>query len=122
MIDQTSSSYAEGQTLIKTNRENLCKTLVLKAKAAIAVKDFIGASLYLKAVNPDTSCLNEAQELIKDLETKFTVEDKRNWDLKVKQIQDQVDLKKDENSAIKEIAVAYVKSQPATMTYNTVIK
>ncbi len=121
-IDPSSAKYADSLNLIKDNRENICKQLILKTKAAIATKDFIGAATNLKLIPPDSTCLNEAQELMKDLETKFTAEDKRNWDLKLQQIQDQVALKRDEIAAMKEIAIATAQSQPKSVTYNNVIK
>jgi hypothetical protein len=121
-IDPSSAMYVDSLNLIKEKRENICKQLILKTKAAIATKDFVGAATHIKSIPVDSSCVGESQEILKDLETKFTAEDKRNWDLKLQQIQDQVSLKRDEITAMKEIAIAIAQSQPKTVNYNNVVK
>jgi hypothetical protein len=121
-IDPNSISFTPSQNLIKTNQEKFCKQLILKAKTAIAIKDYFGASETLKDLNPDSSCLKDAQELIKEIESKVSAEDKQNNEIKKLQYQDQVMLKKEEIIALKEIAVEYAKSQPKSITSNTIMK
>ena len=121
-IEPGTTGFAEGQNLIKLNQDKWCKQLVLRAKASLATKDYLGAAGYLKVINPESSCSNEALELLKEIDSKMTAEEKQNWEFKQKQYQDQVNLKKEEINCLKEIAVEYVKSQPKTATYNTIIK
>lgn len=73
-------------------------------------------------INPETSCYNEAQGIIKDIDSKITEAEKRDWEFKQRQYKDNIELEKNRINAVKDIAVAYYKSKPTTVNYSYIIK
>ncbi len=59
---------------------------------------------------------------MKNAESKIDVEEKKQWDLKMKVYDDKVALEKQRINAVKDIAVAYYKSKPTTLNYSYIIK
>lgn len=121
-MDPTTECYKSSQMEIAKYQEKACKQIILKAKIAIASKNYSVASNYLMQIHPETSCYLEAQTIIQDVERQITDAEKREWDFKQQQYKDNVALEKNRINAIKEIAVSYYKSQPATVNYNYIVK
>lgn len=76
----------------------------------------------LSQIDPSAICFNESQSLMKNAESKIDVEEKKQWDLKMKVYDDKVALEKQRINAVKDIAVAYYKSKPTTVNYSYIIK
>lgn len=77
-----------------------------------------GASLageYLAQIDPNASSYKEAQKLADKISKKITEIEKKEWDFKMKEYQDDVDIRKQTIEAAREIGVAYGKNQPKTI-------
>jgi len=75
----------------------------------------------LSAINPDAACYNEALAFSETVRKKIEVDDKRNWDFKMKQYSDGIKLEQQRINAVKQIAVEYLKNQPQTIVYDHII-
>lgn len=106
----------------KAYQTQKCAELIQKAKTSLATNDYVGALNILSEIDPSATCFNEAQTLAKTAETKVDAEDKKQWDLQMKQYNDAVILEKQRIEAIKEIVVSYYKSQPTSVSYNYIVK
>jgi len=113
--DKSIIAYKEYQT-------QKCSELIQKAKTTLASNDFVGALNILADIDPSATCFKEAQTIAKTAETKVTAEEKKQWDFQMKQYNDEVSLEKQRVNAIKDIAVAYYKSQPTTVSYNYIVR
>ena len=109
-------------TVYKAYQTQKCSELILKAKTTLSSNDFVGTLNILSNIDPSVSCFKEAQSIAKTVEAKVTAEEKKRWDFQMKQYNDEVGLEKQRINAIKEIAVAYYKSQPTTVSYNYIVK
>ena len=121
-IEAESPCFKEGEQLIKVNQEKFCKQLITKARSAFALKDYAGATQYLNNVNPDTSCFSDAQKIIKEIDAKITAEEKREIANRQREIANEMQLKRDALSAMKDIAIERAKNQPSTVNYIGIIK
>lgn len=116
-------AYASEVFQMKIDRE--CKIAMNEAQAVWASsQDEEGATQtadILASVDPNSQCYKEAtaflDQIYAELKARIKELDQREWDLKLKQQQDAVDLQKQRLNAIKEIGVAYAKNQPKTV-YN----
>jgi hypothetical protein len=106
----------------KAYQKQRCSEQIQQAKAASASKDYIAALNILANVDPSSSCNNEAQSLIKSIETKIDAEEKKQWDLQMKMYDDALNAEQQRLNAMKEIAVSYYKSQPTNLNYNYLVK
>jgi hypothetical protein len=106
----------------KAYQTQTCAILLQIAKTTLAGNDYAGTLNILADIDPSASCFNEAQSIAKKVEDKVTALEKREWDFQMKQYSDGVELEKQRISAIKDIAVAYYKSQPKTINYNYIVK
>jgi hypothetical protein len=106
----------------KSYQNQLCTELLQQAKARSAAMDYDGALEILAKIDPSSKCYGEQQSLFKSIENKISAEVKKQWDFEMKQYNDAVGLEKQRINAIKEVAVAYYKSQPTTVNYNVLIK
>lgn len=75
------------------------------------------ASSFLGRIEPASSCYAEAQALSNDISKRMKEIDKREWALKLKEQQDEVDITKARIKAARDIGVAYGNNQPKTV-YN----
>ena len=75
-------------------------------------------------INSEVTAINrdEKKIKIKNIKTGIEYEEKKQWDFQMKQYNDAVSLEKQRINAIKEIAVAYYKSQPKTVNYLYIIR
>lgn len=106
----------------KAYQNHVCAEKIQQAKTASASMKYIDALSYLSQINASTACYQEAQSLIKTIETKITTEEIKQWNFQMKQHNDAVSLEKQRVNAIKEIAVSYYKSQPTNINYNYIVK
>lgn len=77
------------------------------------------ASKYLAVIDPSAACFNEAKSLSDKIAKRVSKLDQRQWDFKLKQQQDDVDIRKYNIKAARDVGVAYGNNQPQNITYNT---
>lgn len=99
-----------------------CKISILEATNAWnASQDGYAAELasdYLSRIDPNSSCYNDAKLLSEKISKRILELDKREWNFKLKEQQDNVDIQKATIKAVRDIGVAYGKNQPKNITYN----
>lgn len=81
-------------------------------------QDASGASLageYLAQIDPNASSYKEAQKLTDKISKKIVEIEKKDWDFKMKEYQDDLDVRKQTIEAARAIGVAYGKNQPKTV-------
>ena len=101
--------------IYKQKMENECMGLIAKAKTAKVKDNFDLAVSYLSTILPDVSCYEDAQSLLKEIEDEgMTMEEKREWDFKVKLHNDTINIEQQTIDAIKKIGVAYGENQRPT--------
>jgi len=106
----------------KTYQNQKCKVQIQEAKTQLASNNYNYALQILSQIDPSTSCFKESQTLVTNLATKVDAEEKKQWDLKMKIYNDNVELEKNRINAVKDIAVAYYKSKPTTVNYTYLIR
>lgn len=102
-----------------------CKIDMAEAKNAWnASQDGGGASAaanYLGQIDPNSNCYAEAQTFAGDIAKRIKALDQREWDFKLKQQQDEVNLEKASIKAARDIGVAYGENQPKVINNTNVI-
>ncbi len=106
----------------KAFQNQRCAKQIQEAKTSLASTNYNGALEILSRIDPSSSCFKEGQSLIKNAEAKVNVEEKKQWDLKMKVYNDNVALEKERINAMKEVAAAYYKSKPTTVNYSYIIR
>jgi len=106
----------------KAYQNQICTVQLQEAKTQIASNNYKAALNVLSQIDPSTPCFKESQTLVNDAAAKVDVEDKKQWDLKMKVYDDKVALEKQRIDAVKDIAVAYYKSKPTTVSYTYLIR
>ena len=106
----------------KAYQNQKCAKQIQEAKTTLAANNYNSALEILSQIDPSATCFNESQTLMKNAESKIDVEEKKQWDLKMKVYGDNVALEKQRINAVKDIAVAYYKSKPTTVNYSYIIK
>lgn len=100
-------------------QKQTCETNILKAKTEISKNNFSSALRFLSYVDVSSPCLKKAELLINEVSTKVDQEEKRDWDLMLKKYNDRQNMEKYRLDTMKEIAKAYYKSKPTTITYKS---
>lgn len=111
--------YPEVATLMKDIQDHRCADALARAQSAWASRNAGEAASWLAEVSADSKCYAEARQLQESISSKLDADEKREWDFKLKQHQDEVDLEKASIKAIRDIGVAYGENQQPT-TYNVV--
>jgi hypothetical protein len=75
------------------------------------------AIVYLGRIDPRASCFNEAKTLTAAIGNRIRELEKREWDFKLQQYNNDVELEKATIRAVRDIAVAYAQNQPSVI-YN----
>lgn len=123
---EVSSCYGQAQAkaiqVYKVYQSQQCATSVQKAETALAANDYHGALEILSKIDPSATCFKKAQSLVKSVETKIDAEEKKQWDFQMKAYNDAVSLEKKRIDAVKDMAVAYYKSQTPNINYTMIIK
>lgn len=76
------------------------------------------ASYYLGRIDPNSSCYKDALQFSESIAKRIKELDQREWDFKLKQQQDNVDIQKATIKAARDIGVAYGNNQPQNVQYN----
>ena len=97
--------------LSKNYQRKNCASFIKEAKMYIADKNYESAFGVLLGIDSTSPCSAESNALVKNIESKITAEDKKQWDLQMKMYNDDVALEKLRINAIKDVAVSYYKSK-----------
>ena len=101
-----------------------CKIDMTEAKNAWnGSQDEGGASSaanYLGQIDPNSSCYAEAQTFAGTIAKRIKELNQREWDFKLKQQQDDVDMQKASIKAARDIGVAYGENQPDVVNNTTI--
>jgi hypothetical protein len=76
------------------------------------------ASVYLGKIEPNSTCFKDALQLSELIAKRVLELDQREWDFKLKQQQDNVDVQKATIRAARDIGIAYGNNQPKNISYN----
>jgi len=106
----------------KAYQNQICIVQLQEAKTQMASNNYNGALNILSQIDPSTSCFKESQILVNNVDAKVDAEEKKRWDLKMKVYNNNVALEKQRINAVKDIAVAYYKSKPTTVSYTYLIR
>ncbi|MBK9416183.1 MAG: hypothetical protein IPN62_02575 [Flavobacteriales bacterium] len=103
-------------SVYKAKQDRDCRISMAKAKAEMAVENYKGAAMALATgITPGAFCYDEASALMSNIEQKAEAKNKRDWDFKLKQQQDEVDVTKQGIDAWRSVGMAYGQNQqPAT--------
>jgi len=108
--------------IFKQQIEWTCKTNLANARSAWSSSQDINgaktASNFLRKIDPNSSCYQEAQELTTMIGHRIYEIDQREWDFKLQQYEATVDVTKTLINAARDVGVAYASSRPKTVVYN----
>lgn len=96
-----------------------CTSSITQVKANLAEKNYSTALDILGAINPQSSCYNEALNLIAKVENKITDEEEKRLQEAKKRRQENRDIERERLKAMTEIAKAYYNSKPQTIVYKS---
>jgi hypothetical protein len=119
MILPTSDCYIESRNKIRELQDKRCLYLLSKAKSSWAASNIEDATSYLSQISFESKCKIEVIKLIDEIKRTVKERENRDWDVKMKIQNDEVDLKKAIINAAKEVGVSYGKSQPQTLIYQS---
>lgn len=98
-----------------------CKILMNEAQNAWNKSQNVSgaseAAIFLGQIDPSSSCYKEASTLSNSIGKRIKELDQREWEFKLKEQKDEVDIRKATIQAARDIGVAYGKNQPKTVTY-----
>lgn len=100
-------------------QKQTCETNLLKAKTEISKNNYSNALRFLSFIDVSSPCLKKAETLINEVAKKVDQEEKRDWDLMLKKYNDRQNMEKYRLDTMKEIAKAYYRSKPTTITYKS---
>ena len=95
----------------KGYQSKLCKENVIKAKSAIAIKNYENALYLLNEIDISSSCYSEVLKLINQISDKVEIAENK-----------ELDLEKRRMDAIKEIAKAYYSNCVSLVSYNFILQ
>lgn len=105
----------------KAYQNQRCKILIHKVNISVANNNYSEALVTLSQIDPSSNCFKDVQSIIRKIEGKIDVEQKRQLDFQMKVYNDHVALEKLRIDAIKDIAVAYNKNRPNVL-YTYIIR
>ncbi len=108
--------------VFKEFQKKNCTKQIQLAKNALASKDYAQTLDVLSEIDPSAPCYKESQDVVRSIESKISAEEKKQWDFQMKQYNDAVSLEKQRINAIKDVAVAYYKSQTYDVNYTVIVK
>lgn len=106
----------------KAYQNQKCIVQLQDAKTQLASNNYNSALNILSQIDPSSKCFKESETLINNAAAKVDAEERKQWDLKMKVYNDNVELEKHRITAVKEIAAAYYKSKPTTVNYTYLIR
>jgi len=92
------SCYEEASKLISIIEEHWCNSNMGKAQSYRAARNFDQAARALALVPLSSSCGSKATELSKEIYAEMTQLERRDWDLKLKQYEDDLQMQREEMS------------------------
>lgn len=113
---------AKSIEIYKLYNAKQCNILIMNSKSKLAENDIPAVLDLLKDIDPSSSCYNEANKIANSVLEKAAEQEKKEWEQQMQIYSDAVKLEQSRIDAIKDIAVAYCKSQPQTIKYNYIIK
>jgi hypothetical protein len=106
----------------KAFKNHGCKIQLQDARTILASNDYRLALHILSQIDPSTPCFKESQTLVNNAAAKVDIEDKKQWDLKMKIYDDETALQRQRINAVKDIAVAYYNSKPSSVNYTFLVR
>jgi hypothetical protein len=98
---------------------NECTSNMTKVKASLAKKDYNTALSTLSNINPQSSCYNEALNLIANAENRIDAQDKERLKEAKERRQENQNMERERLKTIADIAKAYYSSKPQTIVYKS---
>ncbi len=119
-ITKTAGTCAdEAATLLTQIGDEEDKANLAKARSAWSSKNIEKTSRYLSEISASSKSAPEAIAIGKEVQAWVTEKDNREWSLKLKVQQDNVDLQKQSTDAMREVAVTRAKNPPK-VEYNII--
>jgi hypothetical protein len=98
--------------------EQNCEQIVLQAKAAAANRNFSGALAHLMGVKAFANCASKAEEAIDEIGAKVDEENRRQWDLRLRMYETQIDMERARYLAIRELAMARYQNRVRSVNFS----
>ncbi len=114
-----STGLKKVSTYYKAYQNRVCNSKIQAAKVKAASRDFVGALDILTDLDPLTTCRAESEKIIAKCFSNLTAEDVRNYKTLLLFYQNENELEKRRIKAARDISVAYYRSQPSTIIYNS---
>ena len=108
------------QSVYTALSDQQCKQHLLSARTYISNQNYEDGLNELSLIDPMSTCYKEALSISKEVESKITTEQNKEWQEKQQIRKDNVELQKMRIEAVKEIVVSYYKSKQAN--YNIIVK
>lgn len=108
------------QSVYSALSDQICKQHLLSARTYISNQSYEDGLNELSMIDPMSTCYKEALSISKEVESKITAEQNKEWQEKQQIRKDNIELQKMRIEAVKEIVVSYYKSKQSN--YNIIIK
>ena len=102
-------------------QSQLCNTLRMNVESALSTHDYEYAASLLSEIDPSSECYEYAYSKFRYIEKEVTKLEKRDWNFKMKQYEDAVNIEKHIINAVSGVANAYYSSKQ-TVHYTQIIK
>jgi hypothetical protein len=112
------SCYPTADQMIREINDHRCAISLGAAIAAWASKDINATSNALSSISSDSKCSADANRIAEEVRAYVKQKENREWQFKLLEHNDKVELAKKTIKAARDIGVAYGKGQPKTVTYN----
>lgn len=106
----------------KAYQKQKCVVQLQNANVQYASNNYNDALNILSQIDPSTHCFQESKELVEKLSLKVDEKEQKEWEFKMKVYNDAVSLQNQRINAIKDIAVAYYKSRPTSISYTFLVR
>lgn len=103
--------------MVDYNGKKLLNNAKLKWNSSQNLNGAEEASHFLSLISPFSSSFNDANSLVEIISKKVNEIEKKEWEFKLKQYSDSLELDKIRLKASQEVALEYIKKQPQTIVY-----
>jgi hypothetical protein len=117
-VDCYTGALKKIDAFYRAHQNKVCNTKLQRAKTLAGARDFRAALDELSSLDPLTNCKAESEKIIAKCFSNITQEQIQAYKMSMMIYQNESDLEKRRIDAVKDIAVAYFKSQPTTVIYN----
>ena len=114
------SCYPTADQMMRDINDHRCSIALGEATAAWAIKDVNATSKALSAISADSKCSVDANRIAEEVRAYIKKVENREWQFKLIEHKDKVDLAKRTIKAARAIGVAYASRRPKVV-YNTTI-